>query len=162
MFTSLNDENQFRAARTLLLLRFAAPQYSFLASRQTPFQDAMNSTPEQPADSTVARQNFSALFCERFRCRPSEFEELAFRKCLHRRALLFAPIIRKVVPTYFEPDFMLIRYLGQAVGQREAMMELSAFTENSNARGGFARKDLRIRVSTRRTAKLLRELLQSR
>jgi hypothetical protein len=142
---------------------FAAPKISFLASRQMPVLEEMNSSPEQPsADRKVARPDFSALFCERFRCRPSEFEELAFRKCLHRRALLFAPILRKLMPKYFEPDFMLIRYLGQAVGQREAMMELAAFTENNNSRAGFARKHLGIRISTRRTVKLLRQLSEGK
>src|ERR1700689_1813005 len=77
--------------------------------------DAMNSSPEQPTEPTVARQDFSALFCERFRCRPAECEELAFRKCLHWRARLLAPVLRRILPRYFEQDFMLIRYFGQAV-----------------------------------------------
>lgn len=124
--------------------------------------DAMNSSPEHPAEPTVGRRDFSTLFCERFRCRPSEFEDLAFRKCLHWRARLLAPVLRRIMPNYFERDFMLIRYLGQAVGQREATLELAAFTEATNSRGGFARKDLRIRISTRRASKLLRQLLEGR
>ena len=99
-------------------------------------------------------------FCERYRCPPSEFEERAFRMCLYWRARLLAPLIRKSRPGYFERDFMLIRYLGKAPGQRDAINELSAFMQDNNAQGGFTRKTLRLRISGQKASDLLWRLFE--
>jgi len=45
--------------------------------------------------------------------------------CLYGGARLLAPLIRKIRPGYFERDFRLIRYLGEAPGHRDAMNELA-------------------------------------
>jgi hypothetical protein len=122
----------------------------------------MNSSPEENTETEVGRRDFMSLFCERYRCPVSEFEERAFRKCLPWRARLLAPLIRAIFPRYFEQDFALIRYLGQAVGQRDAMREMVSFIEANNSRDGFARKTLRIRVSARKAGKLLRRLAEGK
>ena len=96
-----------------------------------------------------------SLFCERYHCAPAEFEERAFRTCLYWRARLLAPLLRKIQPGYFDRDFALIRYLAKTPGRRDAINELAAFMEANEARGGFARKFLRIRISARKASELI-------
>ncbi len=103
-----------------------------------------------------------SLFCQRHRCPPAEFEERAFRILLYRRARLLAPLIRKTLPRCFERDFMLVRYLGKARRQRDALHELAALVEANQARGGVARKILRIRISTRKAGALVGQLFDGR
>jgi len=95
------------------------------------------------------------LFCARYRCPAAEFEEQALRRCLYWRAHLLAPLIRKIQPRFFEADFALIRYLGTALGRRNAINELAAYIETTKARGGFARNFLRLRISARKTSDLI-------
>jgi hypothetical protein len=101
-------------------------------------------------------------FCERYQCPPEEFEERAFRACLYWRARILAPVIRKIWPRYFEPDFDLIRYLGKTPGRRNAINELAAFMEANNTRGSFARKTLRFRISARKASELIGRLFERR
>ena len=96
-----------------------------------------------------------SLFCERYHCPPAEFEERAFRICLYWPARLLAPFLRKIRPGYFDRDFALIRYLAKTPGRRDAINELAAFMEANDARGGFARKFLRIRISARKASELI-------
>ena len=103
-----------------------------------------------------------SLFCEQYHCPPSEFEQRAFRACLYWRARILAPLIRTIRPGYFGPDFELIRYLARTPGRRDAINELSAFMEANKARGGFARKILRIRISSKKTGQLIGLLFERR
>jgi len=96
-----------------------------------------------------------SFYCERFGCPPEEFEERAFRTCLYWRARLLAPLLRKIRPGYFDPDLALIRYLAKTPGRRNAINELAAYMEANDARGGFARKFLRIRISARKASALI-------
>jgi len=100
------------------------------------------------------------LFCEQYHCPPSEFEERAFHACLYWRARILAPLIRKIRPGYFDPDFALIRYLAKTPGRRDALNELAAFTNDNDARGSFARRTLRLRISARKTGQLVMELFE--
>jgi len=99
-----------------------------------------------------------ALFCEEHGCAPPEFEERAFRACLYWRARLLAPLIRLIWPSYFNTDFEFIRYLAETPGRRDAMNELAGYVEANDARGGFARRVLRIRISSRKTSVLIERL----
>jgi len=56
----------------------------------------------------------------------------------------------------------LIRYLSKTPGRRNAMNELAAFMEANDARGSFARKVLRIRISARNTSQLAARLFERR
>jgi hypothetical protein len=103
-----------------------------------------------------------SLFCEEHHCAPAEFEERAFRACLYWRARLLAPLIRQIWPGYFDTDFELIRYLAETPGRRDAMNELAAYVEANDARGGFARRVLRIRISSRKTSRLIERLFDRR
>jgi len=113
-------------------------------------------------DSKPATRDFESLFCEHYHCPPSEFEERAFRACLYWRARILAPVIRRIWPGYFGPDIALIGYLAKTPGRRDAINELAAFMESNNARGGFARKFLRIRISSHKTGRLIGRLFERR
>ncbi len=63
-------------------------------------------------------------------------------------------------PHYFDPDFAFIRYLAKTPGRRDAMNELAAFVESDKVKGGFARNFLRIRVSSRKTSKLIARIFE--
>ena len=103
-------------------------------------------------------RDFQSRYCERFQCSLAEFEERALMHCLPWRARLLAPFIRTFNSEYFEPDKSFIHYLGKATNPSEAKTEISVFTENNRMKGGFARRELRIRVSARKAAILATEL----
>ena len=121
-----------------------------------------SSTPSTPQESGSgqAEPDFMSLFCEQNRCPLSEFEERAFRMCLYWLARILAPLLRGFQPNYFDPDFALIRYLAKCRSRRNAINELAAFVEAVDARGGFARKVLRIRISARKVNALVNEVFQ--
>jgi len=125
----------------------------------------MDSSPPSPTGETDPRpapRDFTSLFCEYYQCPPPEYEERAFRACLYWRARILAPLIRKIWPAYFQPDLGLIRYLAKTPGRRDAINELAAFLEANNSRGGFARRMLRIRISSQKTSQLIGLLFEWR
>jgi len=103
-------------------------------------------------------QNLQSLFCQRFRCSPSEYEERAFRACLYRHAKLLAPLLRRSKPVLFAEDFKFIHYLGEATGLREANASALDFQDANIARRSFWRRRLKIRVSGRKAITLTRRL----
>ena len=113
-------------------------------------------------DSKPATRDFKSLFCEHYHCPPSEFEERAFRACLYWRARILAPVIRRIWPGYFATDTALIGYLAKTPGRRDAINELAAFMESNDSRGGFARKFLRIRISSHKAGRLIGLLFERR
>ena len=44
------------------------------------------------------------LFCQRFHCPLSEYEDRAFRKCLYWHARMLAPVVRRLKPDFFAED----------------------------------------------------------
>jgi hypothetical protein len=124
---------------------------------------AMNTSLPSPSGETnpkPAEVDFMSLFCEQLQCPVSEYEEQAFSACLYPHARIVAPLIRSILPRYFDPDFELIRYLAKCRSRRNANNELAGYVETTNARGGFARKFLRIRISTRKARALVIEVFQ--
>ncbi len=101
-----------------------------------------------------------SLFCELYHCPPEQFEERAFGACLHWRARLLAPVLRRILPRYFDRDFAFVRYLAKTPGRRDAMNELAAFVEADNAKGGFTRKILHIRISARKSSRLIARVFE--
>ena len=98
------------------------------------------------------------LFCERFKCSPEEYEELAFRKCLPWYARILAPVIRLINANFFAEDFKFIRYLGTATGGREVNSEVLSFQDANRSKGGLLRMGLHLRVSGRKAANLAQQL----
>ena len=103
-------------------------------------------------------REFKVLFCERFDCPPSEFENRAFRELLYCHAKPLAPVIHKLNPEFFDEDFKFIQYLGDASGLREAKANAADFKDANAARRSFWRTGLKIRVSGMKATKLAHRL----
>ena len=106
----------------------------------------------------MARQAFKSLFCERFNCPLSEYEERAFREGLYFRAKVIAPVVLKLRPNFFAEDFKFIRYLGEAAGEREANTEVLTFHEANDAKPSLLRTGMKIRISGRKMSTLAHQL----
>lgn len=98
------------------------------------------------------------MFCHRFNCPASEYEEMAFRACLYWHARPLAPVLRRMKPDFFAEDFRFIRYLGEATSVREAKANAADFRDTNLARPSFWRSRLKIRVSGRKATGLAYEL----
>lgn len=107
----------------------------------------------------MPRPEFRTLFCERFQCASTEYEERAFRKCLYWHARFLAPLIRKLNPGFFADDFKFIQYLGMATRSRDVNVEMLEFQDTNRAKWSFWRIGLRIRVSGRKASALAKQLL---
>lgn len=106
----------------------------------------------------MARLPFKSLFCQKFGCPPTEYEERAFRKCLYWHARFLAPVIRKISPDFFVEDFKFIRYLGDSVGVRDATVEIRNYSDVNRRTAEFLRTGLKIRVSGQKAARLVHQL----
>jgi len=106
----------------------------------------------------VVRQQLQSLFCQRFRCPPSEYEKRAFWKCLYWQGKLLAPVLRRLHPDLFAEDLKFIRYLGESTGLREVGVDLLSFRDANVGKPSFWRTTLKIRVSGRKAGKLARSL----
>jgi hypothetical protein len=107
---------------------------------------------------SVSAAQLQFLFCRRFHCDTSEFEERALRECLYWHARLLAPLLRKVQPHFFDKDLKFIRYLGATTDWDEAKTDINNFYLVNVGKPSFARTDLRLRVSGRKASRLAREL----
>jgi hypothetical protein len=101
---------------------------------------------------------FQTLFCERFKCTPSQYEQRAFRGFLYLHARLVAPFLRAIKPDFFAPDLKFIRRLGMASDMREATGDLLDFRDVNVGGSSFWRGGLKLRVSSRKAGKVAREL----
>jgi hypothetical protein len=117
---------------------------------------SLSSRPYAP--SVPARQ-FHSVFCARFSCPPSEYEERAFQQYLYSHAKLLAPVLRKLKPSLFAEDFKFIRYLGEASDSREVKACAADFQDANFARRSIWRNTLRIRVSGRKAGRLAQRLI---
>ncbi len=106
----------------------------------------------------MATQQFQLLFCQRFHCPLSEYEDRAFRKCLYWHARMLAPVVRRLKPDFFAEDFKFIRYLGASTSVGEAGMDLLRFRDVNRGRPSFWRTSLRIRVSALKASRLAHQL----
>ena len=52
----------------------------------------------------MIQREFKVLFCDRFRCPPSEFENRAFKELLYWHAEPLASVIRKFNSDFFDED----------------------------------------------------------
>ena len=81
-----------------------------------------------------------------------------FRACLHRRALMLAPLIAFCDSDYFAPDRELLERAAQVRSLRELDEEIADFRNDARNQTWW-RKYGRVRVSTRRLRRLARRLL---
>jgi hypothetical protein len=97
------------------------------------------------------------LFCERFNCPATEFEERALRKCLFLHARIIAPLLRWANPRCFERDLLFIHYFGNAKNLQEVAVEVGALHDH-DLQQPFGRNVLRIRISGRKASHLAAKL----
>ncbi len=103
-------------------------------------------------------QEFQQLFCDRFGCQLTDYEEQMFRRCLYWHAKLIAPLLRRLKADFFAEDLKFVRYLGASTALREISQDLMTFRDANLARRSFWRTVLRLRVSGRKAARLARKL----
>jgi len=106
----------------------------------------------------VAMKDFKSLFCERFNCPASEFEQLTFTKCLPWHASFLAPVLQRFRPHLFEEDFKFIRYLGASTSMGEAIVDLLNFRDANAGSSKLFRSRFKIRASGLKAARLAQEL----
>jgi hypothetical protein len=104
-------------------------------------------------------KTFAELFSAAQRCSADSFEERVFWRCLHRRALPAAPIVRWLSPGYFAPDWEFVRASAHCSTLRQIDEEIRDFTLDS-ANHQWWRRVARFRISTRRLRRLARLHLQ--
>ena len=109
-------------------------------------------------DSPSTR-DLRSLFCERFKCLPSEFEERAFRKCLYLHARIIAPLLRWFNAGCFERDLLFIHYLGNAKNLHEVTAEIVAL-HDQDLQPRFGRHAFRLRISGRKANQLASKLFR--
>ncbi len=103
-------------------------------------------------------QQLRELFCRRYNCSPSDYPELAFRKCLYWHAKPLRPILRVLNPDFFFEDMKFIEALGLAVDAREARADAANFRDVNRHARGFLRNAWRLRVSGRKALHLAWDL----
>jgi hypothetical protein len=108
---------------------------------------------------SMPSQQLRLIFCQRFNCAASEFEARAFRQCLYWQARWLAPVVGRLKPSFFAEDFEFIRHLGEATTMQEVEASLLNFRDVSLSRASFWRIGLKVRVSSRKAFRLVRELL---
>lgn len=106
----------------------------------------------------MLRPDFQTLFCQRFKCTPSQFEERAFHKLLYWHAKPLAPLLRRLNPNFFKDDVHFVSYLGAATSVREVQANAADFKDTIISRRSFLRTSLRIRISGMKAIKLARRL----
>ena len=108
----------------------------------------------------AAERSLRTLFCERYRCAPTQFEAKAFRKCLSPSGALLSVCVHFFYPRFFRADMDLI----QALGDATTLPEVDAIAADVNFslhRGTVLRDWLRMRVSGSRIIRLGVELIPS-
>lgn len=104
--------------------------------------------------------DFRSAFCARYKCKDEEFEKVALLKVLHRRALPLAWIILIVAPSYFTPDFQILRHFG-SLTRKSNLYSDALDVRNDYARlqaSGFLRRSLKMRISGQRLLKVASEI----
>jgi len=99
-------------------------------------------------------KTFRQAFCERYRCSEAQYVRKAFRKCLYRRVVLFAPLLETVWHDFFQVDLDAIERVGTTQNWKELHTELRAFLTNSDLRSRLLRSQFRLRVSGNRICHL--------
>jgi hypothetical protein len=105
-------------------------------------------------------RDLRSLFCERFACPLSEFDERAFKKCLYLHARIIAPVLRWIKSDCFERDLLFAHYFGNAKDWQEATTEIADLCYQDHIQPRFARYALRLRISGQKANELAVILFQ--
>ena len=94
-------------------------------------------------------KSFQERFCDEHHCGADEFPQKVFWRCLHRHALLLAPLVGGFGSRYFTPDRELILCAGRAVHMSEVREEVRHFF-TAPANQQRLRRDAKLRLSGKR------------
>ena len=103
-------------------------------------------------------RTFAELFCEQHHVAPSNFVRAIFWRCLHRRALPFAPFVVLLHSRYFIVDYDLVSNVGALTCMSYLDEEIDDFHADTRNRG-FVRRRLKIRISGRRLCHVAHSVL---
>lgn len=105
-------------------------------------------------------RTFREKFCAHFQCQDAEYEWMAIRKLLHRRAFPIALLLSKLKPDLFETDIMLVRQIGRVQDVTSLVSEASDLRSDYERSDdfGFLRSRLKIRLSGRRALQVGRKI----
>ena len=102
-------------------------------------------------------KSLQELFCAAYRCDVEAFSQKFFWRCLHRRAILLAPLFGGYWGEHFEADRELIAGVGRAVDLNGVHSEIREFHLAAN-NCGWSRRRAKVRVSAQRVLDLARKL----
>lgn len=103
-------------------------------------------------------KNFQDKYCEAHGCAPADFNRRLFWRCLHRHALLIAPVILLFKPSYFDADRELIAGVRRAARMNQVWEEIREYFLNPKHTGWLRRKG-NVRISARRLIETARDFL---
>ena len=96
---------------------------------------------------------FRETYCAAHGCRSEDFTSHLFWRCLHRQAIVLAPLLAAVQPDYFAPDRELIASAGQARTMGELNEEIRDFMHDTRNHRWW-RMRAHARLSTRRLRRI--------
>ncbi len=108
----------------------------------------------------MPQQTFKELFCAEHKCPHDQFVRKVFWRCLHRHAVLFAPLVGGYRSSYFVADRELIERAGNAVHMAEVKESIEYFFIDADNRR-WARQGLDLRLSSLRLRRLAQEYLRA-
>lgn len=118
---------------------------------------AYDDTPMMVTVAT-AMASFSELYCRRHGIERARYADTMFWRCLHRRAQVFAFLIRPLAPDFFQADYELIHSVGEITSTKSLPDELANFSLHPSNRG-WLRRRLKLRISGRRLYRVVAEIL---
>jgi hypothetical protein len=99
-------------------------------------------------------KSFAELYCARYGIDPAEFASAVFAVTAYKRALLLAPLLRRLHSDYFACDYSFIRCVGELRQPERLIDEIRYFYWHPWNRG-LLRRTLRFRVSAARMSNLV-------
>ncbi len=106
-------------------------------------------------------QSFREAYCQQAGCRDSDYPTRLFRQILYRHALLVASGLRLIKPEHFAIDEELVEMAGNARNWDEFNQAIESHAFSNKLRGGFMRRQLRLRVSGQRLSRIVARLMGS-
>lgn len=98
----------------------------------------------------TAKATFRDLYCRAKQCPVERFERRFFRHGLYRRSLLLGLLVRWLSPSFFEPEFRLIRQLAVTTTREEFRAEIEDYRWEIERLRSWPRKSMRLRFSGQR------------
>lgn len=108
----------------------------------------------------MSHPTFAECFCAQHGITSEQFARAVFRRALYRRALPVAWFLGFLMHDYFAADFDFIHGVERLRRLRDFASEAERFNEHPTNRG-WLRRRLRLRISTHRLKRLIRETLPS-